>query len=126
MKPIVKPSVIAVFDHYGLQVIGRDVGGWRKAECPLPAHEDNNPSASVNEEGERFWCHACNQGGDSLDIIQEREGIAGLAGAIAFSEALFGAVDSQVRDSGGSSSLLPPRQGARKSGGHFVPAWRRL
>lgn len=121
---IEKPSIVEVYDYYGLRILAPDRGSWRKAECPL--HEDQNPSASINEDGEKFWCHACNQGGDSLDIIMEREGIVGLAGALAFAKEHFGTGDSQVRAGGGRSGLLPARQGSRPGRGNWQAPWRRI
>lgn len=120
-----KENILLAYDYYGIEVLGRDVGGWRKASCPLPEHEDANPSASVNEEACRWRCHTCDKGGDIWDLIQEREpDINGLAAAKRRAAELFGE-SSNVRDNG--SSLLPARRTQRRGGKQVRPApWTRL
>ena len=49
-----KPSLLAAFDYYQILVLGPDRGSWVKCQCPIPGHEDTNPSASVNEEAGRW------------------------------------------------------------------------
>jgi DNA primase len=121
-----KPNILLAYDYYGIEVLGRDVGGWRKASCPLPEHEDTNPSASVNEEACRWRCHTCDKGGDIYDLIMERENLAGLFAAKQFAARVFGEGDSEVRGERGGSSLLPRRSGNRKRSGVRAAPWTRL
>lgn len=74
MKEIVRPDITAVYEHYQLRIIGRG-GAWRKAQCPMPDHEDENPSASINEELGKWGCFSCDKRGDGIDIVREREGL---------------------------------------------------
>lgn len=118
-----KPNIVAAFDHYGITILGRDVGGWRKAACPIPEHEDANPSASVNEEACRWRCHTCDRGGDVWDLIMEQEpDITGLAAAKRRANELFGET-SNGSDNG--SELFARR--AKRRGKPVRPApWTRL
>lgn len=121
-----KPSILLAYDYYGIEVLGRDVGGWRKASCPLPDHEDSNPSASVNEEACRWRCHTCDRGGDIYDIIIERESLAGLTAAKQFAARVFDSGSGSVSPERGGSSLLPPRKRNKPRGGYRVQPWQRL
>lgn len=119
-----KPNIMLAYDYYGIEVLGRDVGGWRKSACPMPDHEDANPSASVNEEACRWRCHTCDRGGDIYDIIIERESLAGLTAAKRRAAELFGE-GGGVSDNG--SSLLPARRNRGRSNKAIRPApWTRL
>ena len=106
MSEIERPSIVAIYEFYGLTLIGPDRGQWRKAQCPLPTHEDNNPSAAINEDGEKWHCHACDQGGDGLDIIREREGLAGFSDCSRFAQSILGEGYSPVRHDGGGGGGL--------------------
>lgn len=46
---------------------------WEKARCPF--HKDRKASASLNWGKSRFRCHACDIGGDAIDIVMEQEGL---------------------------------------------------
>lgn len=46
---------------------------WEKAQCPF--HSDKRPSASLNWGKSRFRCHACDIGGDAIDIVMEQENL---------------------------------------------------
>lgn len=126
MNEFPKPSISEVFEHYGLKLIGPDRGGWRKAECPVPDHEDRNPSASVNEDACRWYCHACGRGGDAIDLIQEVESGIGIASAIERAKELLGDDDGAVREQRGRSGLLPRKQGHRPGRSNFKAPWTRL
>lgn len=120
-----KPNIVLAFEFYGIDIIGRDSGQWRKAACPIPEHEDANPSASVNEEACRWRCHTCDQGGDVWDLIQIREpDISGLAAAKRRANELFG--ETGTSDNGSSSGLLPRRTGGRRNRGVRAAPWTRL
>lgn len=125
-KAVPKPNICDVYDHYGLKVLGPDRGGWRKAECPLPDHEDRNPSASINEDNCRWHCHRCDRSGDALDILKEREGVTRFSSLVKLCEELFGGSDQQVRGERESSSLLPHRSGPRPGRRNWSPPWGRL
>lgn len=119
-----KPNIMLAYDYYGIEVLGRDVGGWRKSACPMPDHEDANPSASVNEEACRWRCHTCDRGGDVWDIVMEREpDVNGLTAAKRRAEELFGET-SKGSDNG--SSLLPVRRNKRRSRDVRPAPWTRL
>lgn len=40
--------------------------------CPLPGHEDKNPSACANTDTNLWMCYRCQQGGDILDLAAIR------------------------------------------------------
>ena len=122
-----KPSITAAYDYYGLQILGRDVGQWRKAQCPIPDHEDSNPSASINEDACRWRCHACDRGGDIYDLIMEQEPeVVGLVAAKRRAAQLFGEGDGTVRGEQGRSGLLPPRKRHRQGRRNITAPWMRL
>lgn len=72
MKPP-KVNIVEVYQHYDLRIFAADRGGWRAAQCPLPDHDDRHPSASIHEDGCRWKCHACDQGGDAADVVMAQE-----------------------------------------------------
>src|SRR5690625_1914959 len=67
-----KPDLEVVWEHYGGRVLGSP-GGWQKAICCV--HEDSTPSASVNLDEQKWSCFVCQEGGDSLDLIQLKENV---------------------------------------------------
>lgn len=50
----------------GGSIRGGSYGAWMPTVCPI--HEDNNASASVNEEIGRMKCHGCEFSGDVVDL----------------------------------------------------------
>jgi CHC2-type zinc finger protein len=120
-----KPDLEALFEHYGLRIFGADRGGWRRAQCPNPDHEDQNPSASVNASEGKWHCFACDRGGDGYDIIQEREGVGFSAAKQLASRFLDGGGEAVHNDSGLSRGVASrPR---RNKGYRNQPApWLRL
>lgn len=125
--PLPKPNIVAVFEHFQLEVIGADRGGWRKAQCPLPDHDDRNPSASINEDACRWRCHACDEGGDAIDLVVAQEGLT-FAEALRYVRENF---EGDGRDNSnsntGGSSLLPGRSaGPRAKRGSFSAPWLRM
>jgi len=44
-----------------------------RVRCPLPSHEDSNPSASFRDT--LWFCHACGRGGDLISLAEEVSGI---------------------------------------------------
>jgi CHC2-type zinc finger protein len=126
LSDIQKPDIEAVFEHYGLRIFGRDNGGWSKAECPMPDHEDRNPSASVNTSAGKWHCFTCSRGGDGYDIIQEREGFAGFSATREFAARFLDGSGEAVLDDGGSSGLLPSRPRRNKGYRNKPAPWLRL
>lgn len=47
------------------------VDGWVAIRCPF--HGDTNKSASLNDDLGRFRCHACDIGGDVVDVVSAVE-----------------------------------------------------
>ncbi len=47
----------------------KPLGGraWFTGRCPLPDHEDEDPSFYIYPPG-RFWCYGCQRGGDVVDL----------------------------------------------------------
>ena len=125
MRAIERPSITAVFDHYGIRIL-REGGGWTKCECPSLEHEDMNPSASVNEDLGKWNCFSCGRTGDGLDIIMERESCAGIADALRFAEKHFGSSGGDVRSGRSSGGRVPGGKGNHRGGGTFRPPWRGL
>ena len=56
--------VITVLDH-----LGRPVNRSGAARCPLPDHEDTNPSFHVYKQDNRWYCFACGVGGSVIDLV---------------------------------------------------------
>jgi CHC2 zinc finger len=40
---------------------------WFYGRCPLPDHDDRDPSFFIYPPG-RWWCYGCNRGGDVIDL----------------------------------------------------------
>jgi hypothetical protein len=54
----------------------RRMGNEWTARCPLPEHEDNTPSFSVNRSKNLWWCYGCLRGGDVVRLAQLAWGYA--------------------------------------------------
>ncbi|WP_079053789.1 CHC2 zinc finger domain-containing protein [Streptomyces graminilatus] len=103
-----KPSIAEVLKHfYGIEA--KERAGWQKMLCPL--HAEENPSASVSTEKQRWSCFVCDVSEDSYDVIQREEGI-GFREAQEFAHTRFG---------GGGEDLLPPVRGESRRGVHGGP-----
>ncbi len=61
-------SCVDVLAAHGIQWTGQDI------KCPLPGHDDRNPSFGLFENGKLFKCHGCGCGGDSIKLHQELTG----------------------------------------------------
>jgi hypothetical protein len=57
----------------------RPLGGraWFDGRCPLPDHDDHNPSFYIYPPG-RWQCYGCGRGGDAIDLEYFCGGHAGL------------------------------------------------
>jgi len=49
--------------------------GEYKGLCPLPEHDDHNPSFFVNKEKGVWLCRGCDMGGDVFDLVSDIEGV---------------------------------------------------
>ncbi|MVO87405.1 hypothetical protein GPA10_22225 [Streptomyces sp. p1417] len=107
-RAVNKPPIADVLKHY-YSIDVKQRAGWRKIPCPL--HVDENPSASVSTEKERWNCFVCQVTEDSLDVIMREEGI-GFRDAQAWAHSRFG---------GGSERILPSVQGESSRGVHQSP-----
>jgi DNA primase len=47
----------------------KPLGGkaWFDGRCPLPDHDDHDPSFYIYPPG-RWWCYGCGRGGDVIDL----------------------------------------------------------
>lgn len=69
----------------------RRSGRVLKAHCPLPGHDDRNPSFCVYAADQHFYCFGCNQGGDVfkfLELVEHlnfREAVERLEGSAVWS-----------------------------------------
>ncbi|WP_420717004.1 CHC2 zinc finger domain-containing protein [Streptomyces sp. H27-H5] len=120
-----KPPISKVLArYYGLDVAV--TRGRQKVCCPL--HADQNPSASVNVDTDRWNCFSCNLSEDSFDVIMREENI-GFLEAQEFAHREFGGDRPDVpRDvpgqpgrslrnsTGFGSSRRPVRTGVRRFG----------
>jgi hypothetical protein len=128
-----KPSLEAVFGHYGLAYNpARAIG---MATCPL--HEDRTPSLSYSLDRQLWKCHSCQAGGDSFEfIIQYETTINGNEIAFVGAKSLAASLGLPAGDSRGGDEHLsgsaygrgrqvPTGSRNRKDRGGYVPAWRR-
>ncbi len=46
------------------------------ARCPLPSHEDVNPSFEVRGGGSRWICYGCDRRGGAIDLVMEVRGLS--------------------------------------------------
>lgn len=77
----VRQKLDRVLTHYFRQIDGQALvvapdikrDAWEKAHCPF--HKDTKASASINWGKSRFRCHACDIGGDAIDLVMENENL---------------------------------------------------
>lgn len=103
-----RPSISALWEAYGGRLVGRDVGGWRKALCVL--HDDKTPSATINEDEGKWKCFVCDAYGDAIDLIMRRD-LVGFRAACKIAEA-FGGVQ-EVPETGLVRGRRPGRRAWR-------------
>lgn len=60
-------SVLDVLERLGCATPKR-AGKELKALCPL--HDDNNPSLSITRDGMQWYCFACAEGGDAIQLYR--------------------------------------------------------
>ncbi|MFF4528206.1 CHC2 zinc finger domain-containing protein [Streptomyces sp. NPDC001407] len=128
-----KPTLEAVFEHYGLDYNPQRATGM--APCPL--HEDRTPSFSYNLDRQVWKCHSCQQAGDSYEFIIDYEttvnrngitfvGAKSLAASLGLATSDAGRGNEHLSGStyaGRRKVSAEPRD--RKGGGGYIPAWRR-
>lgn len=62
-------------DEYHCDFIESKISLWSNTNCPMPNHNDSNPSFGVNEESNLFNCFGCGVTGDIIKLVQEVEGL---------------------------------------------------
>jgi len=65
-----------------LELLGIDERALdRKVHCPLPSHNDKEPSFRVKSEEGRFYCSCCLRGGSMIDLVIKMERANDFVGA---------------------------------------------
>ncbi|MET7984541.1 CHC2 zinc finger domain-containing protein [Streptomyces sp. NPDC005281] len=105
LRAVTKPPIAAVLKHY-YSIDVKQRAGWSKILCPL--HVEENPSASVNPDKNRWNCFVCQVSEDSIDVVMREEKF-GFREAQAWAHARFG---------GSGADVLPPVQGQPGRGVH--------
>ncbi|MGJ3559611.1 CHC2 zinc finger domain-containing protein [Streptomyces sp. INA 01156] len=123
-RAVDKPPIAEVLKHY-YSISVKERAGWSKILCPL--HVDENPSASVSTEKQRWNCFVCQVSEDSIDVIMREENI-GFRQATAWAHARFGGsgedVPPAVPGEPGRGVHQGPRPGRR--GRQVRPGLRRF
>ena len=47
---------------------------WANTKCPMPDHDDGNPSFGVNTKTNTYNCFGCGATGDLIQLVQDVEG----------------------------------------------------
>jgi len=50
------------------------MGEVLRGKCPLPAHQETEPSFTVYPDSQSFYCFGCRRGGDVFNLVMYREG----------------------------------------------------
>ncbi|MGC4107022.1 MAG: CHC2 zinc finger domain-containing protein [Thermomicrobiales bacterium] len=61
-------------DLLAMRLEGR--GARLKGRCPLPGHNDDDPSFTVYVSDNRTWCFGCWRGGDVIDLTRHYFGLS--------------------------------------------------
>lgn len=48
---------------------------WANTRCPMPNHDDGNPSFGVNNKTNTYNCFGCGATGDLIQLVQDVEGL---------------------------------------------------
>jgi len=48
---------------------------WANTRCPMPDHDDGNPSFGVNTKTNTYNCFGCGATGDLIKLVQDVEGL---------------------------------------------------
>ena len=62
-------------DEYNSDFIESKMSKWSNTSCPMPNHDDSNPSFGVNEESNLYNCFGCGVTGDVIKLVQNVEGL---------------------------------------------------
>ena len=62
-------------DVYNSDFIDSKMSHWTNTCCPMPNHDDSNPSFGVNTESNRYNCFGCGATGDIIKLVQNVEGL---------------------------------------------------
>jgi len=60
---------------YDSDFINSKHNDWANTRCPMPDHDDNNPSFGVNTALNTYNCFGCGASGDLISLVQEVEGL---------------------------------------------------
>ena len=87
-------------------------GGWQSIKCEK--HGDKHNSASISEEAQFIFCHACEFKGDAIDIVIIYEGVSFNEAKLRCEEITGNEMPSisgrgGARDKRGARSYKPPR-----------------
>ena len=91
-------------------------GGWQSIKCEK--HGDKHNSASISEEAQFIFCHACGFQGDAIDIVTTYEGI-GFKDAVKRCEQITGSTAGSFSHSGGDAGGRGGRD--KRSGRSYKP-----
>jgi DNA primase len=128
----VKPTLEAAMEHFGVKFnSSRNTG---MAQCPL--HDDRTPSFSYRLDEGLWNCHSCANGGDSFTLIAKysemQEGkeltfpeVKQYAKDKAIEEGAAPAREETYTSRYGGGRRPASKSSARKTGGGYVPAWKR-
>lgn len=61
--------------EYDADFIFSKSSDWANTRCPMPNHDDGNPSFGVNQTNNTYNCFGCNNSGDLIKLIQDVEGL---------------------------------------------------
>jgi len=61
--------------EYDADFIFSKSSDWANTRCPMPNHDDGNPSFGVNQTNNTYNCFGCNNSGDMIKLVQEVEGL---------------------------------------------------
>jgi hypothetical protein len=62
-------------DEYNSDFVDSKMSNWANTCCPMPNHDDSNPSFGVNTESNRYNCFGCGATGDIIKLVQSVEGL---------------------------------------------------
>jgi DNA primase len=61
--------------EYDADFIFSKSSDWANTRCPMPNHDDGNPSFGVNQTNNTYNCFGCNSSGDLIKLVQDVEGL---------------------------------------------------
>lgn len=75
MIPDLLKEKISIFDVAVKLGIRLKKGKGRTQQCCCVLHQDSDPSARLYEDSNKFYCFACEEGGDVIWLVQRKMGI---------------------------------------------------